>query len=73
MCTITVNTATAEDYHLILTDITGRQLKTISSSGSEKGKFVHKLQLSDKLTAGIYFLTLKTTKNEFSKKVMIGN
>jgi hypothetical protein len=73
MMMITVNMTTDEPYAIILTDLTGKTINQLSSSKEQKGKYQHPMYFSNKIQAGIYFLTLKTSHNNITKKVIFGH
>lgn len=73
MMMITVNMTTDEPYSIILTDLTGKTINQLSSSKEQKGKYQHPMYFSNKIQAGIYFLTLKTSHNNITKKVIFGH
>ncbi len=70
---ITVNMATDEKYDIVLSDIAGKEIYKLSSQKDKKGKYQHPINFSNMVNAGIYFLTLKTSSNNISKKVFFGH
>jgi len=64
-----LNLTANELVHLMLSDLTGRQLCLIDQGPKQKGKYEYAIDLS-KYPAGIYLLGLKTNQRQQTKKIL---
>lgn len=66
---ITFSISETDNIVLALFDINGRLLNTIDQGQKAIGTYTYQVDLSQQ-QCGIYFLTLKTTKQEYTQKIM---
>jgi len=66
---LTFNISEIDNFVLTLFDINGRLLKTIDQGQKTIGTYNYQIDLSQQ-QCGIYFLTLKTTKQEYTQKII---
>lgn len=68
--TISYELKNTNNVAILVTDITGRTVKTINQGTQTAGNYALDLDLSD-LTSGTYFYTLKTENSQATKKLII--
>lgn len=68
--TISYELKNTNNVAILVTDITGRTVKTINQGTQTAGNYAFDLDLSD-LTSGTYFYTLKTENSQATKKLII--
>ena len=66
---LTFNSSETDNIVLALFDINGRLVNTIHQGQISIGTYNYQVDLSQQ-KCGIYFLTLKTTKQEYTRKIM---
>lgn len=66
---LTFNTSEADIISLLLYDMNGRRIKTLTTKQKTTGKFNYKIDVSQQ-QAGVYFLKLHTTKSTYIRKII---